>query len=228
MNKILIVFAQFGEAEATISALQAEPVIGEITDIWSEGKVPSLYSFERGLIALSGVGLHPAQMAVARHASSCDEVWNLGFAGCLKQELPLCHLLSIGTIGKYVPIDEERLDSRTSDCMQSTLPLLNLEGANGSLISSDFPIHDSERRDHLAQKWDLVDMEGYGVGYAASYLGKKCRMWKIISDFASPGGRELIRTHKKELVRLLADLIIKELDHAKDHESCTHPHLWRH
>lgn len=212
MKPILIIFAQFGEAEATISSLKASPVPGEMADIWSEGRLPSLYSFKGGWIALSSVGLHAAQMTAARYASLGDEIWNAGLAGCLKQGLPIGSLLSIGTIGKYVPVNEDKLDPLTSKCMQNTLPCLSLGESNeGSLISSDFPIHHAEHRDRLAKKWDVVDMEGYGIAYAASYLGKKCRMWKIISDFASPGGRELIRTHKAECGKLMADLIIKRL-----------------
>lgn len=207
IKKILIIFAQFSEAEATIATLNARPVPGETADIWSEGHLPSLYSFEGGWIALSSIGLHAAQMTVARYASLADEIWNAGLAGCLKPGLPIGHLLSISTIGKYVPIDEAHLDPLSSNCMQHTLPPLYLEGSQASLITSDFPIHDHSHRDRLAKKWDVVDMEGYGIAYAASYLGKKCRMWKIISDFASPGGRELIRIHKAECGKRIANLI---------------------
>ena len=60
-------------------------------------------------------------------------------------------------------------------------------------------------------QWDLVDMEGYGVAFAAAALGKKCRMWKIISDFTSPEGRDLIRKHKKELSEKIAEKILENL-----------------
>jgi nucleoside phosphorylase len=79
------------------------------------------------------------------------------------------------------------------------------------LISSDFPIHDETLRKNLGTEWDLVDMEGYGVAFAAHALGKKCRIWKIISDFALTGGRSLIRKNKTLLSEKIADAIVKQL-----------------
>lgn len=212
MNRVLIVFAQAGEAAATLARLQAEPVEGERAQVWSEGEIPCYYRFERGSIAISSVGLHAAQMCVARYCHACDEVWNVGLAGALKNGHPIGSLLPIGTVGKYIPIPVEDLDNGTQECLTFTLPHLNLYSNNpGRLISSDFPIHDLAHRERLAGAWDLVDMEGYGIAYASSHLGKTCRMWKIISDFASPGGRELIRKHKAELSERIASFLEAEI-----------------
>ncbi len=210
-NRILIVFAQVAEAAATLRSLQAEPVVGEMTHVWSEGEIPCLYRFDRGWIAISSVGLHAAQMSVARYSHPCDEVWNLGFAGALNDRHPVGSLLSIGTVGKYIPVPPESLDARTQECLAFTIPHLHLEKQAGHLISSDFPIHHLEHKACLARQWDLVDMEGYGIAYASQHLGKTCRMWKIVSDFASPGGRALIKTHKAQLSEQIAENILISL-----------------
>lgn len=161
---------------------------------------------------MSSVGIQAAQMAVATYAPHVDEVWNLGMAGALRDQLPIGETVMINHIGKYVP--SGLLDAYSQECVDTTLPHLSIDYGTHKLISSDFPIHDLNHRQHLSQKWDLVDMEGYGVAYAAHHLGKKCRMWKIISDFASPGGRALIRKNKAQLSEHLAKIV---------YESCAHP-----
>lgn len=210
-GRVLIVFAQAAEAEATLRRLHAEPVEGETIHVWSEGEIPCLYRFERGHIAISNLGLHAAQMSVARYSQGCDEVWNLGLAGALNDRLPIGSLFSIGMVGKYIPAFLDSFDPLTQECVAFTLPHFNLEQHAECLISSDFPVHHLEYRTSLAQKWDLVDMEGYGVAYASQYLKKKCRIWKIVSDFASPGGRELIRKHKAQLSDQMAESILLSL-----------------
>jgi adenosylhomocysteine nucleosidase len=196
MSKILIVFAQGAEAAATIRHLEATPVPGEMAHIWSEGLIPCCYQFEQGHIVISNVGIHYAQMAITRYAHLAGEVWNLGLAGSLKEGQPIGALLTVGTVGKYLPHDQENF----------SLPPFALKGS-GKLISSDFPIHDHTHRQRLSQAWDVVDMEGYGIAFACTHLNKPCKMFKIVSDFASPGGRELIRTHKAELSERMANTV---------------------
>ena len=210
MKKVLIVFAQTGEAKATIEMTNAKPVLAEKTLVWSEGVVPARYIFSQGCIAICGVGIHPAQMCVAKFASLYDEVWNLGFAGALKKEAAIGELASIASNDKLLPISKH-LDTRSQECANFAIPSLNISDSGQKLITSDFPIHDNELRESLKQQWDLVDMEGYGVAYAAHSLGKKCRMWKIVSDFASPGGREVIRKHRHELSQKIAEPIMENL-----------------
>src|SRR5262249_54757 len=147
-----------------------------------------------------------AQMAVAKYGSTCSEVWNFGFAGSLRGEQPIGEILSIEKVGKYIPL-EDSLDPVSRACIAFTIPHFSVAGTGGKLISSHFPIHDVLHRQRLGLQWDLVDMEGYGIAFAAHALGKKCRMWKIISDFASPGGRELILSHEAQLSEKIADQI---------------------
>ncbi len=223
---LLILFATHTEAAATIAALNARPS-GEKALIWTEGDVPSLYSFEQGWIALTGIGIHAAQQTVCRFASKVDEIWNLGFAGSLNKEFPLGTLQSIAKVGKYIP-EPEILDPLSCQCVDLSIPTFALSCPGATLISTDFPIHTSFHQNILSKKWNLVDMEGYGIAYAAHHLQKPYQLWKIISDFTSQEGRALIRTHQKQFSEQLAEktlfLLNKELYASKaKNESCRDP-----
>lgn len=207
-DNLLLVFAQKSEAEATIQSLNATAMEGESAHIWTEGHIPCCYRFERGWIVLSNVGIHNGQMAVAKYGQKCTEVWNFGFAGALREGLPIGEILSVETVGKFIPLEPQSLDPHSQECLNFTVPPLTLDTLGRKLISSDFPIHDLYHRQNLGSFWDLVDMEGYGIAFASHSLGKKCRMWKIISDFASPGGREMIRKNKSALSEKIAQKIL--------------------
>ena len=188
----LLVFALLHEAAATIDRLKAKQ-----TD-------SNLYTFDGGEIVICGLGIHAAQSSVSEHIHKCDEVWNLGLAGALTEELPLTTLVAIGRVTKYVPVQD--LDSHSQNLMEEHLIPFEL-GGEYSLTTSDFPIHTKE---HRPPKCHLVDMEGYGIAFAARHLGKKCRMWKIVSDFASPGGVQLIKQNREYYSKLLAKKVEDE------------------
>lgn len=198
-------------------ALNAQPVESETRFVWSEGEIPCRYEFEGGWIVISSVGIHAAQMAVAQYALAVDEVWNIGMAGALRDGLPIGETLEIQTVGKYIPSGE--LDPYSLECVRTTVPCLSFSTGTGKLVSSDFPVHDSGHRIRLGEMWDLVDMEGYGIAYAARHLGKKCRMWKIISDFASPGGRDLIRKNRVHLSERIAEKIYEAFHESSPYSS---------
>lgn len=211
MSKILIVFAQMREASATLKRLKATPVPLHTIHVWTEGVVPSYYQFDKGFIVISNTGIHAAQMAVSKHAHQFDEIWNLGVAGSLKDNQPIGKIYAIEKVDKYVPVQYSSLDEGSKECIASTIPPHHLDSPGYKLISSDFPIHDKILRESLSPDWDLVDMEGYGIAFAAHHLGKTCKMWKVISDFASENGRDLIHKHMEELSEIIADKIDSEL-----------------
>jgi len=186
----LVVFALDHEAAETIRILKAEKIgVG-------------LFAFNGGKILISGLGIHVAQSAVSDHIHGCDEVWNLGLAGALV-DIPLGTIVEIGLVTKYVAA--ENLDAHALGLVNEHLPPFDL-GGKYNLMTSDFPIHSKE---HRPEGCHLVDMEGYGIAFAADHFGKKCRMWKIVSDFASPGGVELIKKHRAHYSKLLAEKVLE-------------------
>lgn len=204
---ILFIFATHAEAVSTLALLEGKMVH------------ENLYACKEGWIAISGIGIHAAQQTVSRYASAVDEIWNLGIAGSLHPSEMLGTLYPIATIDKYVPSLPE-LDSLSQHFVEATLPRFFTHQLGLKLISSDFPIHSPDYRKQLALQADLVDMEGYGIAYAAHHLKKPFHIWKIVSDFASHQGRELIRSHLHQFSANLAEKIAQEL--RGYHESCCH------
>jgi len=150
-------------------------------------------------------------MAVSKYAHAFDEIWNLGVAGSLKKNQPIGKIYAIEKVDKYVPVQYIPFDESSKECIASTIPSHHLNSPGYKLISSDFPIHNKMLKESLSSHWDLVDMEGYGIAFAAHHLDKTCKMWKVISDFASENGRDLIHKHMEELSEIIADKIEFEL-----------------
>ena len=205
--KKLIIFAHYGEARALIEKTQAR-ICGEDTiDIWVEERKPCLYQISEGWIALCGVGIHAAQMAVAKYSHLADIIWNLGICGSLKSHFPVGELFEVQTVGKYIPLAHD-LDARSKECLVKTLPNFNCAASGAKLISSDFPVFHELHREALKQEWDLVDMEGYGIAYAAAQLQKPVSLWKLVSDFAKQEERASIQQKKALLSEQLANYLL--------------------
>ena len=122
----LILFAQTSEAEATIEQLGAKPEPGHEAEVWTEGVVPTFYRYDGGCIAITNVGLYYAAAAVAKHSPACSEIWNIGFAGALREGLEIGSLVPIRRVGKYIPLDEDELDRYSNYCIKETVPDITL------------------------------------------------------------------------------------------------------
>lgn len=133
-----------------------------------------------------------------------EEVWNLGFAGTLHQE-EVGKIHSIKSVAKYLPSSPPG----DSPFREEVFPSFSLCPQGGKqLFSVDLPVHNLAQREALQQcGGDLVDMEGYNIAYTALRLGKTCRLWKIVSDGAAPGGGAQIQKEKSRLSKLLADFL---------------------
>ncbi|MCB1181112.1 MAG: hypothetical protein KDK55_03710 [Chlamydiia bacterium] len=203
MTKKLIIFATYEEAEPSLKKLNAQPVLDSVISHRKRGNLPICYNIDQGLIVLANIGIHAAQHAVSRYHFGCDEILNIGIAGALSKNFSIGTMIEIEKIGKHVFYPKD-LDNTSKNIVQRTIPSFTLQGKGGRLISSDFPVHHSEQKELLSQHWDLIDMEGYGVVYAATKFGKPCRLWKIVSDFSSEGGRKLIQKHQQTLAKKIA------------------------
>lgn len=189
----LILFATLGEALPTIELLRAQ----------SEEK--RLYNYAGGRIVITGYGALAALSATLKEGVFADEIWNVGLAGTLVENLPLGSIHQVSCVTKATLLVPH--DPIASECHATHLPELSLVAEGVKLVTVDIPIHDEELRARLAKKGMLVDMEGYGVAYAARLLNKPVTLWKGVSDFASPGGRALIAQTKERLATHLAEII---------------------
>jgi len=199
----LILFAHPKEAEATLQALQARPCPGSERALWNTGIMPTCYAFKQGHVVISNLGLHAAAATLAQYLPQHQVVWNIGFAGSLQPNLSLFDLVSVASVSKLIPYP---LDHYATSMVQQTLPVLQIHPTGIHLLSSDFPIHQTPLRQSLAQKhYQAVDMEGYAIAYMAQHFKVPCRLWKIISDFASEQGPELIRQQATKLSEKIAE-----------------------
>jgi adenosylhomocysteine nucleosidase len=188
----LLLFATLSEA------------IGSIQRLGAREKTPSTFTYDGGLIVITGMGSMAALSAVLREGQEVDEIYNLGIAGALNPALTIGSFELIETVGKFTSLNYD-LDPRSTELMEETLPRFPLKTRGLRLLTSDFPIYHSPTTHNLREKWDLVDMEGYGVAYGAALLKKKCILGKIVSDFASENGRELIFKNTSKLSEMLAE-----------------------
>lgn len=198
----LVAFATYDEAEESIKALKATSL-----------KEGTLYQFPKGFIAITGIGSLAASHAVAKilfENPSIEEIWNFGFAGALCDHLPIGTIRAVNMVGKHLSIPSF-IDHHSQQFASTLQPPFQLHSEGLKLITSDYPIHSDELRTTLSPLWDAVDMEGYGIAYAAQRLGRPCHLYKIISDFSKPGGHLLIIKGKKMLSEALATLLFDSL-----------------
>lgn len=209
-NKLLV-FAQEAEALPTIHALQALPVPDEFVMIHSEGVCPASYRFSQGWIILTNMGALAAAQTLSKYLYkyNVDEIINLGFAASLEKEAIMGEIHSVLSVDKHTLLPRN-FDPASLRCYEALHPSFSINEKGKRLLTSDYPIHNQILKNKLEKKWDLIDMEGYGIAHTALTFGKKLSIYKIISDFATTGGRDLIRKHKKELAEKLAEKALKE------------------
>lgn len=133
-------------------------------------------------VVVTGVGKTAAAVATARALAAADTtdlvVLNVGTTGALRPGLSGLFLPS-EVINHDLNADAIRalgVDPRES---------LPIEGGDGSVLASgDVFVTDPVVRDRLAERADLVDMEGYGVAFACREFGVPVRLVKHVSDSA--------------------------------------------
>ena len=126
--------------------------------------------------------------------SKYDEIWNIGFAGAIDKKLPFGSIYTVSIVGRHAT--EEHLP-------------IHKEGKR--LITFDTPLHDTEVRDLLAHKWDLVDMEGHVIAEVAREQGIPCHLIKIVSDNADANTTASILDNAPKLSALLRRYIQERL-----------------
>jgi len=172
--------------------LEAAPLLDQLNAKESEG----LFTFDGGWILITGMGPYHTLSSLLTFPHSYDTIWNFGYAGSFGAH----------TMGEILPIASVEALSTTPDFYSPFL--LREEGA--ALLSADSPLHDPSLH-HDYPHTDLVDMEGYATVHAAGLLGKKVKMWKIVSDRVSSTSSKQIKERAAELSQLLAHFVIKEI-----------------
>lgn len=192
----LITFATYLEAKNFLDRIEAFPL-----------KEKHLYKIDKGLVMITGIGSLAAASQITPYLPGCEGVWNFGLAGALKPNQPIGTIQAIKEVSKWLSFPED-IDAHSHQFGSQAHPPLTLSDKGASLLSSDYPIHSPRLRDELSSQFDLIDMEGYGIAYAAKLFDKPCTLHKVVSDFVSLDGPDLIRKHCEELSLVLADYIL--------------------
>lgn len=141
-------------------------------------------------VLVTGPGKVNAAVAVsmALADTSPSLVVNLGTAGALHDGLTGIHTVS--TVMQH-DFDDRAVHGLTGLHFGAAIDLAD-EGVR--LLTGDAFIADVATRSRLAQRGDLVDMEGYAVAHAAVLAGVPVTLVKMVSD---PAGAEAARTWRQ-------------------------------
>ncbi|MEH1165190.1 nucleosidase [Micromonospora sp. CPCC 205539] len=160
-------------------------------------------------VLLTGIGKVNAASAVATVLATGPRpalLLNLGTAGALRPGWTGIH--EVATVLQH-DLDTELLRALTGQIFGAPLSLAT-EGA--ILATGDAFVADDAARDRLAQRADLVDMEGYAVAWAAAQAGVPCRLVKQVSDEAGDGAARTWMESVDSCARDLADWTARHLD----------------
>lgn len=160
-------------------------------------------------LVLTGIGKTAAAVAVSRALAQLGDlsdvvVINLGTAGGLRADV----------VGLHEPVAVLNHDI-SADAIRALghdpREFLRLRDGDGPVLATgDVFVTNTYLRDELAQRADLVDMEGYAVAYACAEFGVPVRMLKHVSDNADEGALEwktLVDTSARILAQGLDDLL---------------------
>lgn len=139
------------------------------------------------LVLISGVGTMNTAVSLATHLADLgserpDRIVNVGTAGALRDGL--AGVYEIHEVLQHDFSDEfiSEMLGQPIPNMRQLLPVTHLPAAR--LATGDAFIHDSVTRDRLAQRSDLVDMEGYAIARIGAAFDIPVTLLKQVSDKA--------------------------------------------
>lgn len=179
-KSILLIFATFLEAEATLASHPYETLIPD-----------TLYRFSDTYLLITGMGPSPAAQKTTLYAPTASCIYNFGIAGSLHSHHTLFSWHTVSVV--------------THHATKKSFILSKTPGSR--LLTLDTPLYDEQLRNSLQTHYDLVDMEGFAIAEAASYLNIPTYLHKIVSDFCSSSTSDTIRLHIKTLSQKIADKI---------------------
>jgi adenosylhomocysteine nucleosidase len=162
-------------------------------------------------VLLTGLGKVNAAIALAATLARGPKpsyVLNLGTAGALRPGLTGTHL--VGSVVQH-DLDTDFIRELTGETFGAPLTLLDKDGP--VLATGDTFVADEAGRRKLAERADLVDMEGYALASAAADAGVPLRIVKHVSDDAGDGAARSWRESVADCGRLLAGWVRDNLPH---------------
>lgn len=163
-------------------------------------------------VLLTGMGKVNAAVAVASALAGAvrpASVVNLGTAGALKPGWSGTH--EVRTVLQH-DLDAAVLHLLTGEDVGVQLDLSSDPAAAGPVLATgDLFVSDEDARQRLAERADLVDMEGFAVAAAARAAGLPVRLVKHVSDEAGEGAAKTWRESVDGCARVLAQWVRENL-----------------
>ncbi|GAC66519.1 nucleosidase [Gordonia soli] len=138
-------------------------------------------------LLITGIGKVSTAIALTRALSDgppVDLVVNIGTAGALHAHHS----------GLFVPSTVIEHDISSAELTAMGYPVVDswtLPDGDGTVLASgDTFVADPIRRDELARRADLVDMEGCAIAHVSAEFGVPCRLVKVVSDSADEAAME--------------------------------------
>ena len=161
----------------------------------------TLYSYSQIDILRLGVGCLKASETLRTYLKTArpEAVLNIGFAGALRPNFPLCqayHIDSVNSETDKITYTLETLPNRI------TLP-------KAHLLTVDEPVLNSQRKEALTQRYaaDLVDMEIFDLVTICREASLPFHAVKIVSDQAGDHAEKQFRKYYKTCARKLFETI---------------------
>lgn len=159
-------------------------------------------------VVVTGIGKVSAAVTVAaalgRHQGELPLVVNIGTAGAL-------HVVHDGIFVPSAVINHDISSAAIRAVGHEVVDEVALPDGDGSVLATgDTFVSDADVRDLLAQRADLVDMEGFAVAQACAHVGARCRLVKCVSDLADDSALDW-PSRIDSCARQLAKWLVNEL-----------------
>jgi adenosylhomocysteine nucleosidase len=160
-------------------------------------------------VLLTGIGKVSAATAVAAALARKRpaRVLNVGTAGALRDGLEGVH--RVGRVLEH-DVDHAALRALVGEpvvgehVLDPTSPIV--------LATGDAFVQGGPVRDALAQRADLVDMEGFAVAHACAAAGVPCEILKVVSDAADEAAVASWQDQVEALARTIADVVAHAME----------------
>lgn len=201
----LIVMASKLEAKDFFEHVDSQQEQEEPFPLWSfswpgQGEV--------NYFTISGIGPYKTEETLEKilELKEWNFVLNIGVAGALIDDLKKGDVCVIDSVSQVLfdPLDEEEPGEESFSTQAGLGPAYPELG----LVSVDEPVTDAGRRQDLALKGHLVDMEGFTVAMLCSLFDLPCYMFKVVSDFADEKAKKDVYAGLSDYSRIIRDVLI--------------------
>jgi adenosylhomocysteine nucleosidase len=198
-----VLFATAMEAVPFLSDMERHRRAEQLTEDISIFTAPP--STDPIMVAVIGMGKRAAQTETKRIVThhSPSSLLNIGIAGALKETV------SVGGIYRVTRAVDWRENERRTFSLNphdfSAFP-------TATLVTSDVAVFDDKKRCVLAERGDIVDMEGAAIAEIAVEYAIPCAIIKGISDTAGNGDRAMLHRNLVGISTALAAAVVPRID----------------